>query len=146
MWLRDSAAQLRPYLILCPDDPALQDVLIGVLHRQLEYIAIDPYANAFNRSADGAGHTNDETEMGPWVWERKYEIDSLCYPIELAYRLWRITGRDDVIDEGHRFDDRVVVRGEPFAPRCLRGDRPDPATIDWNGSLPRIEPPSRPVT
>lgn len=101
MWLRDSAAQLRPYLVLCGDDPALQDTLIGVLHRQLEYIAIDPYANAFNRAADGAGHTSDETEMSPWVWERKYEIDSLCYPIELAYRLWRITGRKDVID--HRF-------------------------------------------
>jgi meiotically up-regulated gene 157 (Mug157) protein len=101
MWLRDSAAQLRPYLVLCGDDPALQDTVIGVLHRQLEYIAIDPYANAFNRAADGAGHTTDETEMSPWVWERKYEIDSLCYPIELAYRLWRITGRKDVID--HRF-------------------------------------------
>ncbi|MEV8376267.1 glycoside hydrolase family 125 protein [Kribbella sp. NPDC056861] len=102
MWLRDSAAQLRPYLVLCADDPALQDVLIGVLHRQLEYIAIDPYANAFNREANGAGHTTDLTEMSPWVWERKYEIDSLCYPIELAYRLWRITGRDDVIDDRFR--------------------------------------------
>src|SRR4051794_20537290 len=102
MWLRDSAAQLRPYLVLCADDPALQDVLIGVLHRQLEYIAIDPYANAFNREPNGAGHTTDETEMSPWVWERKYEIDSLCYPIELAYRLWRITGRKDVIDDRFR--------------------------------------------
>jgi len=102
MWLRDSAAQLRPYLVLCADDPGLQDVLIGVLHRQLEYIAIDPYTNAFNREANGAGHTTDETVMSPWVWERKYEIDSLCYPIELAYRLWRITGRDDVIDERFR--------------------------------------------
>jgi meiotically up-regulated gene 157 (Mug157) protein len=99
MWLRDSAAQLRPYLLLCGEDPGLQDVLIGVLHRQLEYVAIDPYANAFNRSANGAGHQTDETEMSPWVWERKYEIDSLCYPVELAYRLWRITGRKDVIDE-----------------------------------------------
>ncbi|TDO48623.1 hypothetical protein EV643_107253 [Kribbella sp. VKM Ac-2527] len=102
MWLRDSAAQLRPYLVLCADDPALQDVLIGVLHRQLEYVAIDPYANAFNKEANGAGHTTDETEMSPWVWERKYEIDSLCYPIELAYRLWRITGRADVIDDRFR--------------------------------------------
>ena len=34
MWLRDSAAQLRPYLLLCQDDPGLQDVLIGVLRRQ----------------------------------------------------------------------------------------------------------------
>jgi meiotically up-regulated gene 157 (Mug157) protein len=99
MWLRDSAAQLRPYLVLCGDDPQLQDVLIGVLHRQLEYVAVDPYANAFNREPNGAGHTTDETEMSPWVWERKYEIDSLCYPIELAYRLWRITGRKDVVDE-----------------------------------------------
>jgi len=102
MWLRDSAAQLRPYLLLCPEDRALQDVLIGVLHRQLEYVVLDPYANAFNRSANGAGHTTDQTEMSPWVWERKYEIDSLCYPIELAYRLWRITGRADVIDERFR--------------------------------------------
>lgn len=99
MWLRDSAAQLRPYLVLCGEDPALQDVLIGVLHRQLEYIPIDPYANAFNREPNGAGHTRDRTALSPWVWERKYEIDSLCYPIELAYRLWRITGRDDVIDQ-----------------------------------------------
>lgn len=98
MWLRDSAAQLRPYLVLCAEDPALQDVLIGVLHRQLEYVALDPYANAFNREANGAYHHTDETEMSPWVWERKYEIDSLCYPVELAYLLWRITGRTDVID------------------------------------------------
>ncbi|TDW92520.1 glycoside hydrolase family 125 protein [Kribbella sp. VKM Ac-2566] len=101
MWLRDSAAQLRPYLLLCKDDPGLQNVLIGVLHRQLEYVVLDPYANAFNKEANGAGHTSDETEMSPWVWERKYEIDSLCFPLELAYRLWRITGRADVID--HRF-------------------------------------------
>ncbi|WP_406053373.1 glycoside hydrolase family 125 protein [Kribbella sp. NBC_00889] len=99
MWLRDSAAQLRPYLLLCKDDPALQDMLIGVLHRQLEYVVLDPYANAFNREPNGEGHTDDETEMSPWVWERKYEIDSLCFPLDLAYRLWRITGRADVIDE-----------------------------------------------
>lgn len=109
MWLRDSAAQLRPYLVLCADDPALQDTLIGVLHRQLQYIAVDPYANAFNRDANGAGHTTDETEMSPWVWERKYEIDSLCYPIELAYRLWRITGRDDVIDDRFRVAAKAIL-------------------------------------
>ncbi|MFB6721285.1 glycoside hydrolase family 125 protein [Kribbella sp. NPDC056345] len=102
MWLRDSAAQLRPYLLLCKDDPTLQDVLIGVLHRQLEYVVLDPYANAFNKSANGAGHTGDETEMSPWVWERKYEIDSLCFPLDLAYKLWKATGRADVIDARFR--------------------------------------------
>jgi meiotically up-regulated gene 157 (Mug157) protein len=109
MWLRDSAAQLRPYLVLCADDPGLQDVLIGVLHRQLEYVAIDPYANAFNREANGAGHTTDLTEMSPWVWERKYEIDSLCFPLDLAYKLWRITGRDDVIDERFRTAANAII-------------------------------------
>jgi meiotically up-regulated gene 157 (Mug157) protein len=102
MWLRDSAAQLRPYLLLCQDDPGLQDVLIGVLHRQLEYVVLDPYANAFNKEANGAGHTSDETEMSPWVWERKYEIDSLCFPLDLAYKLWKATGRPDVIDARFR--------------------------------------------
>ncbi|TDD47260.1 glycoside hydrolase family 125 protein [Kribbella antibiotica] len=102
MWLRDSAAQLRPYLLLCQDDPGLQEVLIGVLHRQLEYVVLDPYANAFNQEANGAGHTSDETEMSPWVWERKYEIDSLCFPLDLAYKLWKATGRAEVIDARFR--------------------------------------------
>jgi meiotically up-regulated gene 157 (Mug157) protein len=109
MWLRDSAAQMRPYLLLCKDDPGLQDTLIGVLHRQLEYVVLDPYANAFNKEANGAGHVTDDTEMSPWVWERKYEIDSLCFPLELAYRLWRITGRADVIDERFRAAAEAIV-------------------------------------
>jgi meiotically up-regulated gene 157 (Mug157) protein len=109
MWLRDSAAQMRPYLLLCKDDPGLQDTLIGVLHRQLEYVVLDPYANAFNKQANGWGHVTDETEMSPWVWERKYEIDSLCFPLELAYRLWRITGRADVIDERFRAAAEAIV-------------------------------------
>lgn len=102
MWLRDSGAQVRPYLILAADDPALQDVLLGVLRRQLEFIALDPYANSFKRNDDPSWHADDLAELRPQVWERKYEIDSLCFPLELAYRLWRLTGRDDVIDERFR--------------------------------------------
>jgi len=132
MWLRDSAAQLRPYLLLCKDDPGLQEVLIGVLHRQLEYVVLDPYANAFNREANGDGHTTDETEMTPWVWERKYEIDSLCFPLELAYRLWRITGRADVIDERFRAAASAIVDlwiveqdHEARSPYRFQRDEPD---------------------
>lgn len=102
MWLRDSGAQVRPYLILARDDPALQDVLLGVLRRQLEFITVDPYANSFKRTDDPSWHADDLAELRPEVWERKYEIDSLCFPLELAYRLWRLTGRDDVIDERFR--------------------------------------------
>ncbi|RIX60589.1 glycoside hydrolase family 125 protein [Paenibacillus nanensis] len=93
MWLRDSAAQVRPYLIPAAGDHVLADMIAGVVQRQLECILIDPYANAFNEAPTGDGHHGDLTEMNPWLWERKYEVDSLCYPIQLSYLLWRNTGR-----------------------------------------------------
>ncbi|TQS74266.1 glycoside hydrolase family 125 protein [Ornithinibacillus gellani] len=93
MWLRDSAAQVRPYLILAETDPQLADMIQGVIQKQMEYIVHDPYANAFNESPTGERYADDETEMTPLLWERKYEIDSLCYPIQLAYLFWKSTGR-----------------------------------------------------
>lgn len=99
MWLRDSAAQVRPYLILSGRDPQLAATLTGVFRRQLEFIAIDPYANSFKRGIEPSPHAGDRSDAPPQVWERKYEIDSLCFPIELGYALWRITGRHDHLDE-----------------------------------------------
>ncbi|NYE19081.1 glycoside hydrolase family 125 protein [Microbacterium immunditiarum] len=95
MWLRDSTAQLTPYLHFIADDPQLAETALAVSRRQLEFIRLDPYANAFNATASGAGHHTDQTEMSSWVWERKYEIDSLAYPIQLAHDLWKLTGRTD---------------------------------------------------
>jgi meiotically up-regulated gene 157 (Mug157) protein len=104
MWLRDSAAQLRPYLLLCADDEPLQDLLVAVLRRQVEFLLSDPYANAF--AGGTRSEHRDSTAAGPQTWERKFELDSLCFPVELAYRLFRITGRDDVLDGRvrHAFD------------------------------------------
>jgi len=93
MWLRDSTAQVRPFLVPAQRDEALADMIEGLVKRQLACILIDPYANAFNDGPNGKGHQGDDTEMNPWLWERKYEIDSLCYPIQLAYLLWKNTGR-----------------------------------------------------
>nr|WP_233168134.1 glycoside hydrolase family 125 protein [Paenibacillus roseus] len=93
MWLRDSAAQARPYLLLASRDPEVEKLLLGIVERQLQFVLHDPYANAFNESPSGQGHQNDLTEMTPWIWERKYEIDSLCYPIQLAYLVWKNTGQ-----------------------------------------------------
>lgn len=93
MWLRDSAAQVRPFLVLSAEDTEVADLIEGLVVRQLRSIVLDPYANAFNEEANGHGHQNDETEMSPWIWERKYEIDSLCYPLQLSYLLWKNTGR-----------------------------------------------------
>ncbi|OCT16784.1 metal-independent alpha-mannosidase [Paenibacillus pectinilyticus] len=93
MWLRDSSAQVRTYLLLAKEDPHIADMIEGVVIRQSQYIGLDPYANAFNKDPHGAGHQQDITPMSPWIWERKYEIDSLCYPIQLGYFLWKVTGR-----------------------------------------------------
>ncbi len=100
MWLRDSVAQLRPYLIPAKEDGEIADLIAGLVRRQFSCINIDPYANAFNEAPNGNCWEKDETDMGPWIWERKYEIDSLCYPVQLAYLLWKNTGRIDQFDDG----------------------------------------------
>lgn len=99
MWLRDSTAQVRPYLVIAKEDEDLASMISGLVKKQFYYITIDPYANAFNESANGAGHQTDDTEMNDWIWERKYEIDSLCYPIQLAYLLYKNTGRTDQFND-----------------------------------------------
>ncbi|HEX5552780.1 MAG TPA: glycoside hydrolase family 125 protein [Chitinophagaceae bacterium] len=92
MWLRDSSAQVWPYLPLMKQDSKLQELIAGVINRQTKCILIDPYANAFNDGPTGSKWDKDLTKMTPWLHERKWELDSLCYPIRLAYRYWRDTG------------------------------------------------------
>ena len=99
MWLRDSAAQIRPYLYLADRDEELQEIIGGLVRRQFFYINIDPYANAFNNEPSGACWEKDYPDQNPWIWERKYEVDSLCYPIQLAWLLWKNTGYTKHLDE-----------------------------------------------
>ncbi len=89
MWLRDSSAQVNHYVPFARDCEEAYMVINGLIHRQMNCILVDAYANAFNRESNGLGHQKDKTEMSPYVWERKYEIDSLCYPVKLAYRFWK---------------------------------------------------------
>jgi meiotically up-regulated gene 157 (Mug157) protein len=109
MWLRDSAAQVRPFLAAAREDPALADMIQGLVQRQLSCMILDPYANAFNESPSGKGHYADQTAMSPWLWERKYEIDSLCYPLQLSYLLWKNTGRTSHFNDTFRFAVRIVL-------------------------------------
>ena len=99
MWLRDSTNQLRPYLLTAKDDKKVTTIIEGVIKKQLLCILRDPYANAFNEFENGFGHQNDITKMLPDVWERKYEIDSLCYPLQLAYLYWKNTEKTAHFDE-----------------------------------------------
>ena len=99
MWLRDSGAQVWPYVALANKDEKLKKMLKGVILRQLKCINIDRYANAFNDGPTGAGWVKDRTKMQPDVFERKYEIDSFCYPIRLAYEYWKVTGDDSIFGD-----------------------------------------------
>ena len=117
MWLRDSAAQLRPYIFRAKEDVELRDLIAGVVRRQFQYICIDEYANAFNEGPNGACWEKDDPDQNPWVWERKYEIDSLCYPVQLAYLLWKNTGCVSQFDENfHKGVEHIfrVFRTEQF--------------------------------
>ncbi len=98
MWLRDSGAQVWPYVQLAGQDEHLKNMIEGVIRCQFSLICIDPYANAFNDGPTGTGWMTDKTDMDPNVHERKWEIDSHCYPIRLAYQYWKVTGDDAVFD------------------------------------------------
>ncbi|MBC3788083.1 glycoside hydrolase family 125 protein [Spirosoma utsteinense] len=93
MWLRDSTAQVWPYLPLMKQDEPLRQLIEGVIHRQTRNIIKDPYANAFYKDDTKVGEWKDDrTDMKPGLHERKWEIDSLCYPVRLAYGYWKRTG------------------------------------------------------
>lgn len=111
MWLRDSAAQVWPYLPLMKDDKELQLLVAGLINRQAECIRIDPYANAFNDGPLGSYWETDHTQhMVKELHERKWEIDSLCYPIRLAHQ-YRLLAKDSsVFDAGWHESMKLVVR------------------------------------
>ena len=99
MWLRDSSAQVWPYLPLANDDEKLKTLLAGVINRQTQCVLLDPYANAFNKDkSEEVEWMSDHTDMKQGLHERKWEIDSLCYTVRLAYNYWKTTGDTSVFD------------------------------------------------
>lgn len=100
MWLRDSGAQVWTYISYVKDDPELAKLIRGVILQQFEFICLDPYANAFLSDTTQVSHwAKDYTKMLPGVHERKYELDSLCYPLRLAYQYWLLTGDASIFGE-----------------------------------------------
>lgn len=143
MWLRDSAAQVRPYVRLAKNDPEFAALVAGVVKRQVRCVLLDPYANAFNVAENGRCHNRDKTEMSGWIWERKYELDSLCAPLLLAHDLWATTGQVDHLDETfHRAAQTIVAtitleqrhENSPYRFERLEGPPSDTLTHEGRGS------------
>jgi meiotically up-regulated gene 157 (Mug157) protein len=110
MWLRDSTAQVWPYLPLVNDDQALKTLFIGLINRQSDSIIFDPYANAFNDGPIGSYWETDLTEMKPELHERKWEIDSLCYPVRLAYHYWKKTNDASIFDDNWKKAAKLIIQ------------------------------------
>ncbi len=111
MWLRDSSAQVWPYLPLMKEDKNLQELIKGVINRQVKCILKDPYANAFYKDETKISEwKDDKTTMKPGIHERKWEIDSLCYPIRLSHGYWKETGDISVFDKDWQEAMKLVIK------------------------------------
>ncbi|OYU81206.1 MAG: metal-independent alpha-mannosidase [Flavobacterium sp. BFFFF1] len=111
MWLRDSAAQVFPYLALANEDDKLKNLLKGVINKQVEFVLLDPYANAFyDDPAKVSDWKDDATLMKPGVHERKWEVDSLCYVARLSYHYWKATGDASVFDIDWKSAMQLIVQ------------------------------------
>lgn len=111
MWLRDSSAQVWPYLDFMKADKPLQQLIAGVINRQTACVLKDPYANAFYGDETKVGEwAKDHTDMKPGVHERKWEIDSLCYPIRLAYHYWKISGDTTPFDNNWQQSVKTILK------------------------------------
>jgi uncharacterized protein len=110
MWLRDSSAQVWPYLSLAPEDKKLKEMVRGVINRQTKCILLDPYANAFSNDQVRGEWSNDLTEMKNGLHERKWEIDSLCYPVRLAYAYWKTTEDSSCFSSDWQLAAKLIVK------------------------------------
>jgi meiotically up-regulated gene 157 (Mug157) protein len=145
MWLRDSSAQVWPYLPMAAEDKHLRAMLEGVIRRQARCLLIDPYANAFMADLNAPPLTwsrSDDTTMKQGVGERKYELDSLCYPIRLAHGYWQKTGGTEPFDALWADAMRLVVatmrvqqRKDGFGPYHFQRTSPIPTETLGEGGF-----------
>jgi len=142
MWLRDSAAQVKPYVHYAKEDGELAAILRSVIEKQAFYVCVDPYSNAFNSANNGVtfGY-KDETDFDSgWIWERKYEVDSLCAPLYLAYEYYRAAGDRAIFTPTLKKMVELILdtftrqqRHEETPYYFIRSDCPESDTLSHNG-------------
>ena len=158
MWLRDSTEQVLHYLRFAAQDVELAAWIEQIIARQVACVLLDPYANAFNKGPNGRHGFEDMPKASPWVWERKYELDSLCHVLLLALRYHEATGRTafmndrffqavarilEVIATEQQHETRSVYRFQRFdcppSDTLTRGGAGEPVGftgMSWSGFRP----------
>jgi meiotically up-regulated gene 157 (Mug157) protein len=99
-WLRDSTNQLLQYQPLAKKDPALSTLLLGAINTQAEYVIESPYCNAFQPppasklrpSRNGQDDSVHPVYEPAFVFECKYELDSLAHFLALTNQYYNSTG------------------------------------------------------
>lgn len=110
MWLRDSTAQVWPYMPLIDKDLKIKNLILGLINRQVKCILTDPYANAFYKDLTRISKwSTDIPTPKPGVHERKWEIDSLCYFVRLSYHYFKISGDNSFMDSDWDKAAKLVV-------------------------------------
>ncbi len=99
MWLRDSAAQVKPYIRYANEDEQLKEILKSIIEKHAYYVCLDPYSNAFNSKPHTESHNDETSFYHELIWERKYEVDSLCAPLYLAYEYYQTTLDNSIFTE-----------------------------------------------
>ena len=111
MWLRDSAAQLKPYIKYADQDEDLKHILKSVIEKHVYYVNLDPYSNAFNGKVLEKGYSEDDHSsfQSGWIWERKYEVDSLCASLYLSHEYYEVTKDKSIFTEEFRLMVQKIV-------------------------------------
>ncbi len=138
MWLRDSFNQVYPYMFLANADAQLDSMLYGLLRRQTKMVLLDPYANSFqandiNFSPNAADDTRVQSYLGTTVnamtrkiFERKFEIDSLCAFLKLSNEYFEATSNPNpFLDNGGEWIQAIASVATVFE------QRQDPSTSSY---------------
>lgn len=91
MWLRDSSCQVIHYLPFIKENPFIRHFIGALINKQMTFITKDAYTNAFKEEDVISQWASDETKMSSFTWERKFELDSLCFPIKLSCTYLELT-------------------------------------------------------
>lgn len=99
-WLRDSTNQLAQYQPLAKKDKSIENLILGAINTQVEYVIESPYCNAFQPpppsklrpSDNGQGDTVHPAYEPGQVFECKYELDSLAHFLALGNQFYKHTG------------------------------------------------------
>jgi meiotically up-regulated gene 157 (Mug157) protein len=111
MWLRDSTAQVWPYLPLVKKDTKIKNLVKGLINRQAKCVIRDPYANSFYKDlSKTSAHNKDIPTPIPGVHEQKWEVDSLCYVIRLSYHYYKLTNDNTIFDDTWIKSARIILK------------------------------------